>query len=315
MHNQRSTHIYAQLLGTSLRSDKHVPRVAGSRVGAAEEASEDAAGFRSGWCNWAAPEQLDPAPAQRARRRPAQPDEDVSSRSAASASARSSSSSSNSSSSSSGSGSSSGTTSSSSNSKSSPSQGGASKSSASSSRAGGSGRPGSRDGSHPPGGEDQPAQLEVQEHEFTRGSKTSKSKVPFGCCWLIPRCSPDDGSVIASWQMSCNRSGHNDGIECTKEYGVRRASSESLCLRRLKCWIVMAHKAADKAAHHKLFNHIEKLKDSPGPDGLPCEEELDGLAQESQASMSVPVSIPSQVGGATSSSSAGRRSCRKGHAS
>ena len=62
----------------------------------------------------------------------------------------------------------------------------------------------------------------------------------------------------------------------------------------------------------QIVNEIEKLKDSPGPDGSPSEEELDRSAPESQASMSVPVSIPSEVCGAASSSSAGRRIRRKG---
>ena len=64
--------------------------------------------------------------------------------------------------------------------------------------------------------------------------------------------------------------------------------------------------------HRKFFMEIEKSKGSPGPNGLPVDEESESLAPPNLASMSSVVFIPGQVGGAASSCSAGRQiSCNR----
>ena len=86
-----------------------------------------------------------------------------------------------------------------------------------------------------------------------RGSKTGKSKVPYGCCWLTPRFHKQTGVTIA-WQMSCVCGAHNILSRCSREYSVAKAGSEDMCLRKLKTWILAAHMFPTKDAHRKWFD-------------------------------------------------------------
>ena len=86
-----------------------------------------------------------------------------------------------------------------------------------------------------------------------RGSKTGKSKVPYGCCWLTPRFHKQTGVTIA-WQMSCVCGAHNILSRCSREYSVAKAGSEDMCLRKLKTWILSAHMFPNRDAHRKWFD-------------------------------------------------------------
>ena len=92
-----------------------------------------------------------------------------------------------------------------------------------------------------------------------------------------------DGSVQA-WQMTCLCDGHNRGKHCTKELSVAKAGSEEMCLRMLKTWITISHRAASKDAHHVLFSEVEAMK-SPTGFCLPGMAALDALAPASPAAM------------------------------
>ena len=119
-----------------------------------------------------------------------------------------------------------------------------------------------------------------------RGSKTGKSKVPYGCCWLTPRFHKQTGVTIA-WQMSCVCGSHNIISRCSREYSVAKAGSEDMCLRKLKTWILSAHMFPRKDAHRKWFDDAILPM---GESDVATMQELDNKGPD--AITYVPVAVP-----------------------
>ena len=128
--------------------------------------------------------------------------------------------------------------------------------------------------------EDQPEPaVEGQPAPKARGGAASArhdDRLVFGCCWITPRRAAD--FEITGYQASCTNPDHQRDGRCTREYGVGKAGSDDIALRRMKAWLVLygaSTASPDRAAHRAALKKIEKLAD--GKD-LPSEADLDALA-------------------------------------